>query len=191
MTEYRTDKVHPHGYLPDYQRLAAELGPAAAVCEIGVERGYSLAMWQDLFPASPAIVGVDRRDEGVEEAHWPAGTHKVVAEQDDPRLPALVTAFAPGFDLIVDDCSHLGHLTRATHAMLWPLVNPGGFYVVEDWADPWMFPDWPRWPDVDPSTKGDELIDYVPELIAALNDGARTVTYTREGLVIIQKLATS
>lgn len=189
MTEFQTDKVTPHGYLPDYQRIAAELGPAAAVCEIGVEGGHSLVMWQHFFPGSPAIVGVDKLDEDVPGIAWPDGTHKVVSEQDNPSLPALVAGFSPGgFDLIVDDASHLGDKTLTTFALLWPLVRPSGVYVVEDWADPWMFPHWPRWPDVDPSTKGNELIDRVPELIGSLNAGADTVTYTREGLVIIKKL---
>ena len=33
----------------------------------------------------------------------------------------------------MDDASHDGKLTTATLELLWPLVAPGGFYVVEDW----------------------------------------------------------
>jgi hypothetical protein len=189
MTGFITDKVEPHGYLTDYLRLAAQLPRDACVCEIGVEHGSSLVLWQHLFPASPAIVGVDRRDED-EMMVWPEGTRKVVSEQDNPTLPALVKGFSPGgFHLIVDDASHIGSLTLTTFGMLWPLVKPGGFYVVEDWADPWVFPDWIRWPALRPELAGDELVDKVPELITALKDGAETVTYTRLGLVIIQKAA--
>jgi hypothetical protein len=185
LTGFTTDKIHPHGYFTDYLRLAAQLPRDAAVCEIGVESGASLVLWQHLFPSSPAIVGVDRRDA---ETTWPEGTCKVVCGQDDPRLPALVSGFCPGgFHLVVDDASHIGHLTLATFALLWPLVKPGGYYVVEDWADPWVFPDWIRWPAIRPELAGDELVDKVPELITALKDGAETVTYTRLGLVIIQK----
>ena len=184
MTDFDTDKVHPHGYLPDYERLAGILGPAAVACEAGVLHGGSLRMWQHFFPDSPAIIGVDRD----EAATWPEGTVRIVAEQDDPDLGAKVREHAPdGCDLIVDDASHIGHLTAATFAQLWPLVRPGGFYVVEDWADPWVSPHLPRWPDVDPSLAGDELVDYVPSLIAALRDGADQVTYTFEGLVIIRR----
>ena len=180
---YNTDKVEPHGYMPDYMRLVKELGPAATVCEVGVMHGGSLAMWQDLFPHG-TVIGVDKNP----DATWPEGTLRIVAEQDDPGLGDLVREHAPdGCDLIVDDASHIGHLTRATFASLWPLVKPGGIYVVEDWADPWVFPGWMRWPHVDPSLEGDELIDYVPELIGALKDGAAQVTYTYEGLVIIRR----
>lgn len=183
MTGFTTDKIEPHGYFPDYMNLAAALGPSATVCEVGVLKGESLVMWQHLFP-SGRVIGVDK-DAG---SHWPEGTLRVEAQQDDPRLADLVAAHAPGgCNLIIDDASHIGHLTAATFALLWPLVVPGGYYVVEDWADPWVFPHLLRWPDVDPSLKGDELIDYVPSLIEALKDGAQEVTYTRMGLVIIRK----
>lgn len=183
MAGFTSDKIAPHGYLPDYLKLAAQLPSASVVCEVGVLRGESLVMWQHFFP-SGTIIGVDRDPVAI----WPDGTLKVVAEQDDPRLGEMVRAVAPdGCDLIIDDASHIGSLTLATFAQLWPLVKEGGCYVVEDWADPWMFPDWLRWPAVRPELAGDELIDKVPQLITALNDGAQEVTYTREGLVIIRK----
>jgi hypothetical protein len=184
MTGFTTDKVFPHGYLPDYLRLAAALGTAAVVCEVGVKFGESLVLWQHLFPHSPAIIGVDN-DAG---ATWPDGTRRIVAEQDAPDLRDLVALHAPGgCDLIIDDASHLGPLTAAALASLWPLVRPGGYYVVEDWADPWVDPELPRWSQIDPQWTGKELVDYVPELIKALKDGAGTVTYTWQGLAIIQR----
>jgi Methyltransferase domain len=177
MTGFTTDKVSPHGYLPDYLRLAATLGTAAVVCEVGVKHGESLVLWQHLFPHSAAIIGVDHDA----SATWPDGTIRVDGKQEDPGLRDLVAQHAPGgCDLIVDDASHKASLTAATFATLWPLVRPGGFYVVEDWADPWVDPDLPRW-------HGDELVDYVPRLIEALKDGADSVSYTPQGLAIIRR----
>lgn len=184
MPGFTTDKVSPHGYLPDYLRLAADLGTSAVVCEVGVKAGESLVLWQHLFAHSPAIIGIDND----ENAAWPEGAVRIVAEQDAPDLGDLVRAHAPdGCDLIVDDASHLGPLTAATFASLWPLVRPGGYYVVEDWADPWVDPSLPRWSQIDPKWAGHELVDFVPSLIAALKDGAETVAYTRQGLVIIRR----
>ncbi len=183
VTRFRTDKDSPHGYVPDYEALAERLGPDAVVCEVGVEQGLSLEMWRVLFPLA-VIIGVDHNYYSV----WPEGTIKVVAEQDHPDLAAMVSKHAPdGCDLIVEDASHIGHLSRATFTLLWPLVRPGGFYVLEDWADPWVFPRQVRWPQVNPELEGDELHDYVPSMIGALRDGAARVTYTYEGLVIIEK----
>lgn len=120
---FRTDKIYYHGYFPEYVKIAGELDPAAKVCEIGVHEGESLRMWQSLFPLGE-VTGVDNNPEAV----FPGGVRKVIAEQDDPELALL----GP-FDLIVDDASHDGVLTRKTFDILWPQVNPGGFYVVEDW----------------------------------------------------------
>ena len=55
--KFATDKVQ-HGYLPAYLRIAAELGPAARVCEIGVQHGHGLDMFQALFPDG-LVAGVD------------------------------------------------------------------------------------------------------------------------------------
>lgn len=119
------------GYLPVYQRLAAAIGPAGHVLEIGVRGGESLELWQALFPAGE-VVGVDNAAEG--RAVWPPGTYAIGTEQDDPELPGMAAHASPGgYDLIVDDASHDGKLTRATWELLWPLVKPGGWYVIEDW----------------------------------------------------------
>lgn len=183
MTRFATDKDEPHGYIPDYLKLTNEIGLAGVVCEVGVLGGHSLTMWQELFPQG-VVIGIDHAAGSI----WPAGTHKILAEQDDPELGAKVAAIAPdGCDLIVDDASHIAHLSAATFVQLWPQVKPGGYYVVEDWADRWVSPELPGWADVDPKYAGDELGDWVPGLVTVLKDGARTVTYTYEGLVIIQR----
>ena len=70
---YQTDKV-AQGYLDAYRSIAAELGPDARVCEVGVYACGSLATWQDLFPGG-LVAGVDI-DPG---ACWPDGTIRVVA----------------------------------------------------------------------------------------------------------------
>lgn len=122
---FATDKIEPHGYFPSYLRLAAELGPDAAVCELGVWQGESLRMWQAIFPLGE-VWGVDSDPAAV----WPEGTRRVQAAQDDPGLPLLLPA---GLGLVVDDASHDGPATQRSFGLLWPLVRPGGYYVVEDW----------------------------------------------------------
>ena len=125
-----TDKIEPAGYFTTYLKIAADLGPRASVCEIGVARGESLRMWQALFPLGK-VTGVDYQ---AYERHWPEKTIQVIATQDDPRLPSLLKdAGAAPFDLVVDDASHRGPETAKSFEMLWPLVSPGGYYVIEDW----------------------------------------------------------
>jgi len=137
----RTDK-YMSGYIPVYENIAELLGPGAAVCEVGVFRGGSLILWQQLFPDSGTIVGVDIDPMAV----WPDGTVQVVAQQDDPELPGRLSNLSPkGFDLIVDDASHIGPPTYRTFLNLWPMVKPGGFYVIEDWCV--GFPTYPTYDD--------------------------------------------
>lgn len=131
-----TDK-YSLGYYPAYAELARRIGPAGRVLEVGVAYGGSLAMWQDLFPGG-LVAGADHDP----AATWPDGTVRIVAAQDAPDLPDLARLASPdGWDLIVDDASHHGGLSQVTFRLLWPLVRPGGWYVLEDWPvaflDPW------------------------------------------------------
>lgn len=122
---FDTDKILPHAYFQTYAGLAAELGPRTNVCEVGIWRGEGLRMFQALFPLGE-ITGVDQHA----TAGWPPGTHQVVSAQDDTGLPAKLNGT---FGLVVDDASHQVPQTWRTFDMLWPLVEPGGYYVIEDW----------------------------------------------------------
>lgn len=118
-----TDKIEPHGYFQEYLRIAAEIGPFGKILELGVYQGESLRMWQSLFPLGE-VTGVDNNP----GATWTPGTVKVVKDQDDPSL-----AWLGPFDLIVEDASHDGELSRKSFDLLWSRVKPGGYYVIEDW----------------------------------------------------------
>jgi hypothetical protein len=58
---------------------------------------------------------------------------KIQLSQDDPLVARELDAIEDGWDLIVDDASHDGKLTAAALENLWPVVAPGGYYVIEDW----------------------------------------------------------
>jgi hypothetical protein len=131
---FATDKIEPLRYFQTYLRIAAELGPRASVCEIGVWQGESLRMWKALFPLG-SVCGVDYQ---AEDRVWPEGTIQVISAQEDPALPGLLKeAGVTPLDLIVDDASHQPAQTARTFELLWPLVASGGWYVIEDtWFSP-------------------------------------------------------
>jgi demethylmacrocin O-methyltransferase len=161
-----TEKMWPdHGYLPHYQRIAAELGMWARVCELGVREGDSLRLWQVMFPHGD-VAGVDCDTQAI----WPEGTTQIIADQADP---ALATEVGPR-DLIVDDASHLGELTMAAFNNLWPCVTPGGFYVIEDW--------WFHW------GMKDSMLAFAQNLLPLVQrvDEIASITYVW-GLIIIRK----
>jgi hypothetical protein len=176
---FSTDKVS-QGYLPTYSRLAKHLGPAARICEAGVAGGGSLDMWRVMFPQA-TIAGIDRNP----KARWPEGTIRIVAGQDDPALPKMLDAYEESWDLIVDDASHDGPLTLATFGLLWPLVSPGGFYIIEDW-----FTGFAAWRDYD-----DSMLRMAKSLLDRLDPGygptgigtdVESIEY-RHGMAILRK----
>lgn len=128
-----TDK--PIGYLAEYERaLAPMLHRDVAVLELGIAYGGSLLMWRDYFQGGP-VVGVDVKkvevSDPTERIHTYAGY-----QQDTALLTEIARRHAPGgFDLIVDDASHVGDITKTS---FWHLflnhLKPGGIYAIEDWG---------------------------------------------------------
>ncbi len=176
---FDTDKIEPHGYFQTYVQLAGQLGPATRVLELGVENGESLKMWQALFPLGD-ITGVDL----IDSKAWPAGTHKIICSQDDPELPGKLGGT---FGLIIDDCSHHGIATRKSFELLWPLVKPGGYYVVEDWTV--ALRDDPHWGMQ--KNWGNSMLKTVEGFLPLLSyrDGECDEIIYRYGLVIIHRSA--
>ena len=76
---------------PAYLRIAAELGPPARVCEVGVEHGHGLDLFQALFPDG-LVCGVDA-DGG---CRWPEGTVRVICDQDSVSLPGRLAGRVAG-----------------------------------------------------------------------------------------------
>jgi hypothetical protein len=91
--------------------------------------GASLRAWRDFFQ-NGRIHGMDVQadclfqDERIE-------TH-LCDSTDDESCRAWIEAHALTFDIVIDDGSHWDHHQLATLQHLWPLVKPGGFYVIED-----------------------------------------------------------
>ena len=97
------------------------------VLALGVARSVPLAVWRAYF-AYATIVGADpdpacRRFAG-------ASIRVETLAQDDAAALGRLAAELGGFDLVIDDASHLNVLTARAFAILWPLLRPGGQYVI-------------------------------------------------------------
>ena len=109
------------------------------ILEIGMYEGGSLVLWDKLF-APRCLVGIDRRAEPIAalesyRAERPHIHTYYARSQDKPgTLMAARRHFAGGIDLAIDDASHFYDETKATFENIFPLVRPGGFYVIENWA---------------------------------------------------------
>jgi hypothetical protein len=130
---YYTDKSQQ--YLNNYEEFFHQLADKRVkLLELGVKNGGSLLLWRDYFE-NGTIVGMDINpvhiDDPSRRIHFYTG-----AQQDTAFLDYICQKSAPdGFDVIIDDCSHIGELTRIS---FWHLFNyhlkSGGIYVIEDWG---------------------------------------------------------
>ena len=82
-------------------------GMTGNLLELGIWKGGSLRMWRDFFP-NMHILGTDRNPKWMIRDEKRITTHQV--EQKD--IPNLFANKANQFDIIIDDCSHIGSLTK-------------------------------------------------------------------------------
>jgi len=98
------------------------------VLEVGIAGGESLKMWKDYFP-NAKIIGLDILDlKFLEEKR----IHIFQGDQSDRDFLMKVNAMHGPFDVIIDDGSHRNRDMKASFEVLFPLLKPGGLYVVED-----------------------------------------------------------
>jgi len=143
-TGYDSDKSENTHYLRNYEEFFEHLvDKEIKLLELGVEKGGSLLLWRDYFEKG-TIVGLGINPVHIED---PIGRIHVYQgrQQDTGLLDCIAQKEAPdGFDVIIDDCSHIGELTRIS---FWHLfenhMKPGGIYSIEDWGTGY----WDRWID--------------------------------------------
>jgi hypothetical protein len=127
----RTDKSSlAHDFTEIYERFFLPLkSEPLRICEIGIEKGGSLAVWRDYFPRA-VIFGVDIADCS-EYAEQRVKTF--VADQSKrSQLKSFIEASGGDFDILVDDGGHTMIQQQISLGFLFKHVKPGGLYVVED-----------------------------------------------------------
>lgn len=98
------------------------------ILEIGIKRGASLRLWEEAFPSAQIYALDIRKRKGFETDR----THVYVGDQADPVILEQIAADAGGFDVVIDDGSHLAPDQWTSLMTLWPHVTPGGVYIIED-----------------------------------------------------------
>ena len=134
LTKY--SKEHGHGkydrYFPFFDAALTGV-KVRRLLEIGCSSG-SLTTWLNCFPQAE-IVGLDawaHGPTGLDDNEALAAGHErltfVVGKQEDSELVASLGAF----DVVVDDGGHQSHQQISTFMTLFPLMNSGGWYFIED-----------------------------------------------------------
>lgn len=141
--KHGTDKHGHHDYCRHYQQMFQPFrNEPISLLEIGIggeEKldvgGHSLRMWAEFFPHAK-IYGVDIYD----KSFCDTGRIKTfVADQSDSEaMIPIMRGTDP--DIFIDDGNHRSPYTIATFGICWPLLKPGGIYVIEDihasyWVD--------------------------------------------------------
>jgi SAM-dependent methyltransferase len=114
-----------------------------ALLELGVQRGGSMLLWRDLFPHAE-IAGLDLNLIDIPDDSGRISVYQGF-QQDTALLDRIAAEVAPdGFDLIIDDASHVGQYTAASFWHLFPRhLKPGGTYILDDWSAAY----WSTWTD--------------------------------------------
>jgi hypothetical protein len=142
--KYRTDKVQ-NGYIPHYEEFFESLrNKKLNILEIGVKRATdyrkygmdivtpgacSLKTWKEYFPNSNIYgIDIDPENKKYEEDR----IEIFIGNQADQNFLSSVTEKVGNFDIIIDDGSHVNKFTIASYNALWPFLNGGGLYIIED-----------------------------------------------------------
>jgi hypothetical protein len=131
-TSNKDNVVHKwHHYIPIYDRYFSNFRmKKIRFLEIGVSKGGSLQMWRNYFGESATIYGVDI-DPSCAQFNGIAGQVRI-GSQCDPKFLESVIHEMGGVDIILDDGSHQMDHVLKTFKFLFPKLNDGGIYMVED-----------------------------------------------------------
>jgi hypothetical protein len=131
-------------YMANFDRWFCDLvGRPISILELGIQRGGSLRYWHDLFPRGQ-VIGLDLNPSPVHDPDNGITAYQGF-QQDTALLDRIRKETAPdGFDVIIDDASHMGAYTAQSFWHLFPNhLKPRGFYILDDWACAYL----PSWAD--------------------------------------------
>jgi len=127
---YNTDKLQS-GITDEYLNMFKEWTTRPIkLLEIGYLNGGFLNWVREVF-ADSSVYGI-----GIHPPISMPDKNIHLFQVDQNNIEGLI-AFGKehgNFDIICDDASHKEKETRNSFNCLWQFVNPGGWYVIEDWS---------------------------------------------------------
>ena len=102
----------------------------------GYEPGGSLRAWRDYFVNSE-LHGIDIQPDTIIDDEERVTTH-VASSLVKAEVDAFIQSFDDdfqGFDIIIDDGSHIGEDQLMTLKHFYPHLKPEGYYIIEDITD--------------------------------------------------------
>lgn len=155
-------------FLTTYGEIFADIQDSTInLLEVGIHRGESLRLWAEYFSRGK-VYGLDLSPP--QEDFGPRVKMAAVDQANAEQVSAAIQSWGCElFDVIIDDASHIGHLSAATFSILFEQhLKPGGLYIIEDWGTGY----WPDWPDGD-------LLEGGPDDIRRIKEEVRYPPYDK------------
>ncbi len=177
-------------FIRNYERLLTsrpDFRPTL-ILELGIWGGGSVVLWNEVFRPDrmvgldimpdPGIVPLRSYVDSVTSAsvllHWQG------SQDDSDLLNQIIQSDFEGRppDLVIDDASHMYWPTRRSFEILFPLMQEGSVYVIEDWRS-----------GVDAPTHGTPLHQIASDLLAmATSRGSLISTISiLPGILVIER----
>jgi glycosyltransferase involved in cell wall biosynthesis/SAM-dependent methyltransferase len=102
------------------------------ILEIGIQNGGSLEIWAKYFPNATSIVGSDINPKCGELIFDDPRISLVVGDANDADTFEQIVGIAGGFDIVIEDGSHVSCDIVRSFARYFSILAEGGVFVAED-----------------------------------------------------------
>jgi hypothetical protein len=100
--------------------------------EIGIHKGNSVLLWENYFPLG-GLHFIDIRFDDIE--YYSDRSRYYLADQANVEdLNRVIKESGGCFDVIIDDGGHFMNQQITSFVHLFPHLNPGGLYIIEEWC---------------------------------------------------------
>ncbi|KAL7524246.1 hypothetical protein ACHAWF_000877, partial [Thalassiosira exigua] len=137
MYTYKSDKSRDdHGYTKLYDMIFSPIrGSVKNITEVGIAAGQSLQAWYRYFPHAEihAFDVLETPAPVQENLDRMPRVHPHIVNLLDAGNDPVALGFVPeSMDIIIEDGPHTSRSQQQFLTTLFPLLKPGGYYVIED-----------------------------------------------------------
>jgi len=134
--KYSTDKISSHKYHLIYDFFFQSLyNQSGSLLEIGIQKGESLRMWHELFK-NMNIYGVDMDNYSISDIQKQGDNLDRLTLlsniKQGENIDHLDKVDIPELRIVIDDASHYPPHQIETFNNLFPRLENGGLYIIED-----------------------------------------------------------
>ncbi len=127
--EYKSDEGRATYKHKHYQRIYEEhlsrfIDEPVTLVELGIGYGGSLQMWRSFLGSKCSIIGIDKHGQLCFEDNQ---IHCIASDECNISSLGL-----KDIDIFIDDGSHICSNQINTLNSMFPMIKPGGVYIVED-----------------------------------------------------------